>query len=120
MSSFKPAARRGYEYVIKITDQFTKWTAVYLFCTKDQALALLQPSFRSAAVWSLSEPIRVVNTSAKNLKRFAMRQTSLSSSRLLTRHNKSAFRNALDGLCAQLPGACLLIADYRHFFGGSS
>ena len=42
MDPFKPAARGGYEYVKKITDQFTKWTAVYLLCTKDQALALLQ------------------------------------------------------------------------------
>ena len=42
MGSFKPAARGGYEYVSKITDQFTKWTAVYLLCAKDQAFASLQ------------------------------------------------------------------------------
>ena len=42
MGPLKPADRRGYEYVSKITDQFTKWTAVYLFCTKDQTLASLQ------------------------------------------------------------------------------
>ena len=42
MSPFKPATRGGYEYVSKTTDQFTKWTAVYLLCTKDQALASLQ------------------------------------------------------------------------------
>ena len=41
MSSFRPAARGGYEYVSRITNQFTKWTAVYLLCPKDQALALL-------------------------------------------------------------------------------
>ena len=28
MSPFKSAARGGYEYVSKITDQFTQWTAV--------------------------------------------------------------------------------------------
>ena len=39
---FKPRAREGYEYVSKITDQFTKWTAVYLLCTKDEAFASLQ------------------------------------------------------------------------------
>ena len=42
MSPFKPAARGGYEYVSKITDQFTKWTAVYLLCIKGQVLASLQ------------------------------------------------------------------------------
>ena len=42
MGPFKPAARGGYEYMSKITDQFTKWTAVYLLCTKDQALVSLQ------------------------------------------------------------------------------
>ena len=42
MSPFKPAARGGYEYVSKITHQFSKWTAVYMLCTKDQALASLQ------------------------------------------------------------------------------
>ena len=42
MSPFKSAARGGYEYVSKITDQFTKWTAVYLLCIKGQVLASLQ------------------------------------------------------------------------------
>ena len=42
MISFKPAARGDYESVSKITDQFTKWIAVYLPRTKDQALALLE------------------------------------------------------------------------------
>ena len=42
MGLFKPAARGGYEYVSKITDQFTKWIAVYLLCTKGQPLASLQ------------------------------------------------------------------------------
>ena len=122
---FKPTARESYEYVSKITDQLTKWTAVYLLCTIDQALASLQlsslqPSFRSAAVSSLGEPIRVVNTPAKTSKRIARRRTSPSSLRPLTCHNKSAFRNALDGHCARWPGACVLTAGYRHFFGGSS
>ena len=31
----KPATRGGYEYMSKITDQFTKWTAVYFLCTTD-------------------------------------------------------------------------------------
>ena len=42
MGPFKPAARGGSGYMSKITDQFTKWTAVYLVYTKDQALASLQ------------------------------------------------------------------------------
>ena len=42
MGSFKPTVRGGYDYVSKITDQFTKWTAVYLLCIKNQALASLQ------------------------------------------------------------------------------
>ena len=42
MGAFKPATHGGYEYVSKITDRFTKWTAVYLLCTRNQVLALLQ------------------------------------------------------------------------------
>ena len=50
MGPFKPAARGGYEYVSKITDLFTKWTVVYMFCTKDQALASLQPFVTSTVI----------------------------------------------------------------------
>ena len=50
MDPFKPAACEGYEYVSKITDQFTKWTAVYLLCTKDQALASLQVFVTSTVI----------------------------------------------------------------------
>ena len=42
MGPFKPVDREDYEYVSKINDQFIKWTAVYLLCTKDLALASLQ------------------------------------------------------------------------------
>ena len=42
MGPFKPTAHGGFKFVSKITDQFTKWTAVYLLCSKDQALASLQ------------------------------------------------------------------------------
>ena len=31
MGTFKPAARGGYGFVGKITDQFTKWIAAYIF-----------------------------------------------------------------------------------------
>ena len=41
MAPFQPAARGGYEYVSKVTNQFTKWNVVYLLCTKGQALASL-------------------------------------------------------------------------------
>ena len=50
MVPFEPAARGGYEYVSKITDQFTKWTAVYLLCTKNLALASLQLFVTSTGV----------------------------------------------------------------------
>ena len=50
MDPFKPAARGGYEYVSKIVDQFTEWTAVYLLCTKEQALASLQLFVTSTAI----------------------------------------------------------------------
>ena len=39
---FKPTAHVEYKFVSKITDQFTKWTAVYLLCSKDQARVSLQ------------------------------------------------------------------------------
>ena len=42
MGPFKPTAHGGYKSVSKITDQFTKWTAVYLLCSKKEALASRQ------------------------------------------------------------------------------
>ena len=50
MGTFKPEGREGYKYMSKITDQFTKWTAVYLLCTKDQALASLQSFVTSTVI----------------------------------------------------------------------
>ena len=34
MGPFKPTSQRGYKFVSKITNRFTKWSAVYLFCSK--------------------------------------------------------------------------------------
>ena len=42
MGPFTPVAIGGYKYVIKITDECTKWTAVYLLTNKNQALQSLQ------------------------------------------------------------------------------
>ena len=42
MCPFKRTARGGYEYMRKIADQLTKWTAVCLLCINDQALVSLQ------------------------------------------------------------------------------
>ena len=50
MAPSKPTAHGGYRFVSKITDQFTKWTAVYLLCSKDQALASLQLLVTSTAI----------------------------------------------------------------------
>ena len=47
---FKPTANGGYKFVCKITDQLTKWTAVYLLSSKDQALAPLQLFVTSAVI----------------------------------------------------------------------
>ena len=37
MGPFTPVATGGYKYVSKITDEDTKWTAVYLLTNKNQA-----------------------------------------------------------------------------------
>ena len=50
MTSLKSATLGGCEYVSKITDPFTKWTGVYLLCTKDQALASLQLFVKSTVI----------------------------------------------------------------------
>ena len=42
MGPFIPTACGDCEFVSKIIDVFTKWTAGYLLCSKDQALASLQ------------------------------------------------------------------------------
>ena len=38
MAPFKPTGHGEYKFVSKITDQFTKWIAVYLLCSEDLAL----------------------------------------------------------------------------------
>ena len=50
MGPFTLMAHGGYEYVRKIRHQFTKWTAVYLLGTKDQALASPQLFVSSTAI----------------------------------------------------------------------
>ena len=42
MGPFTPVAIGGYKYIGKITDEYTKWTAVYLVTNKNQALQLLE------------------------------------------------------------------------------
>ena len=42
MRPFKPVAIGGYKYASKVTDECTKWTAVYLLTNKNQALQSLQ------------------------------------------------------------------------------
>ena len=42
MGPFKPTSHGGFKFVSNITHQFIKWTAVYLICSKYQALASLQ------------------------------------------------------------------------------
>ena len=50
MDPFKPTAHGRHKFIIKITDQFTKWTAAYLLCSKDEALASLQLFVTSTVV----------------------------------------------------------------------
>ena len=121
MGPFKPAARGGYEYMSKITDQFTKQMAVYLLCTKDQAPASLQLFVTSTAIPFGS---RIVSWRAdkggeytgEDFKAYCQEMASLTSLRLLTHHNKLVFQNALDGHCGRWSGACVLTAGYRHLF----
>ena len=47
---FTPVAIGGYRYVSKITDEYTKWTAVYLLTNKNQALKSLQLFVGSTAI----------------------------------------------------------------------
>ena len=42
IGSFTPVVIGGYKYVSKVTDEFTKWTAVYFLTSKNQALLSLQ------------------------------------------------------------------------------
>ena len=42
MEPFTPVAIGGYNYVSRITDEYTKWTVVYLLTAKNQALQSLQ------------------------------------------------------------------------------
>ena len=50
MGPFKPTAHGRYKFVSKITDMFTKWTAVFLLCSKDQVLVSLQLFLTSTVI----------------------------------------------------------------------
>ena len=58
MGPFAPAAHGGYKYVSKITDHFSRWNAVYLLCSKDQALASLQAYVTSTVIPFSSRIVR--------------------------------------------------------------
>ena len=45
-----PVAIGGYKYVSKITDEYAKWTAVYLLTNKNQALKSHQLFFGSTVI----------------------------------------------------------------------
>ena len=47
MGHFTPVAIGDYKYVSNITDEYTRWTAVYLLTNKDQT-----PSVREAIISS--------------------------------------------------------------------
>ena len=72
MGPFIPAAHGDQKYASKITDQFSRWTPVYLYCSKDQALALLQVYVTSMVTLLRSRTvrIRVDKGSEKNVKYF--------------------------------------------------
>ena len=58
MGPFAPAAHGGYKYVSKITDHFSRWNAVSLLCSKDQALASLQAYVTSTVIPFSSRIVR--------------------------------------------------------------
>ena len=58
MRPFAPAAHGGHKYVSKITDHFSRWNAVYLLCSKDQALASLQAYVTSTGIPFSSRIVR--------------------------------------------------------------
>lgn len=49
---------RSYKYVSKITEQFSRWTTVYLLCSKDQTLASFQVNVASTVIPFSSQIIR--------------------------------------------------------------
>ena len=70
MGVFATATHGGYKYVSNITDQPSRWPAVYLLCSKDQVIASLPAYIASTVIPSAIElsgftPTGVVNTSAK-------------------------------------------------------
>ena len=55
---FRPVAIGDYKYFSKITDKYTKWTALYLLTRKNQALQLLQLFVGSTAILFGSHIVR--------------------------------------------------------------
>ena len=74
MGPFTPTAHGEYKFVSKITDQFTKWTAVYLLRSKYQALASLQlfvtstviPLVKRVIKWRADKEIEFTGNMFKN------------------------------------------------------
>ena len=50
MGPFTPEAVGGYKYVSKISDEYTRWTEIYLLKSKDGALHALQSFVQSMAI----------------------------------------------------------------------
>ena len=50
MGPFMSVVIGGYKYAREITDEYTKWAAVYLLTTKNQALQSLQLIVSSTAI----------------------------------------------------------------------
>ena len=76
MGPFSPAAHGNNKYASKITYEFSRWTAVYLHFSKDQALASLQvyvtsmltpyaiESFGFASTRAVNTPVKIFRLTA--------------------------------------------------------
>ena len=121
MGPFTPEAYGGFKYVSKITDQFTRWTAVYLLEKKSSAFDSLRLFVTSTAIpCGAGVPTKERNTRAKRSSSITWKRAPPRSLRPPTRLSKMACSSALAGPFAVWFAAFPSTVDSRSSCGGSS
>ena len=104
MGPLTPEALGGYKYITKISNEYIKWTEIYLLKSKHDALCSFQVFAQSVVIPSgfrvewLRVGIEVVNSSTRSSRTTAFRRGCRSSTPAPTRRSKSACPNALEEL----------------------
>ena len=126
MGPFTPVAVGGYTYVSKVTDEYTKWTAVYLSTTitRTKLFSHFQLFLASMVIPFDSQIVRRRadkgdEHTGRSFGSTGWRSVLSKSSPPPTRRRKLVSPNAWGGLCVPCIGACSQTAAFHRRCGGS-